>query len=131
MPPSDDMDAQLPEAPPVAVMPLVATLTVIVRSLGVDRVTLKTNGVVPHGLKKVEKQLLPSFSDTSLIDRLALSSSTIVPTPCGSAIVAFVGLERLTQNVSSSSSMASPQIMTLTVCVVEPGVKVSVPDCEM
>src|SRR5258705_10170872 len=43
-----------------------------------------------------------------LIVRLAMSSFTIVPVPCASLMVAFVGLLKLTTNVSSGSKAVSP-----------------------
>ena len=55
--------------------------------------------------------VLPSVTVTSLIDERGMaSSSVIVPTPWPSAIVALVGLERLTKKVSfASSSVAVDQ----------------------
>jgi len=41
--------------------------------------------------------------------------SKIVPTPCASAIVAFVGADRLTVKVSVPSVIVSPRIGTFTV----------------
>ena len=72
--------------------------------------------------------MLPSEVWASLpIERVGgASSSTIVPTPCGSAMVALAALLRLTVNVSVSSSTRSSTTGTLTVCVVSPGSKVSV-----
>ena len=66
---------------------------------------------------------------TSVIDRAAVSSSVMVPTPWPSAMTAPpVGLDRLTRNVSSSSSTRSPLTRIVTVWVVEPGAKVRVPE---
>ena len=56
------------------------------------------------------------------------SSSVIVATPWLSAIVALVGPDRLTTNVSSISSSTSPTTGTEIVFVAWPGVNVSVPD---
>ncbi len=53
--------------------------------------------------------------------------SVIVPTPWSSAIVAFVGFERLATNVSSNSSSVSPTTGTVKVLVITPGANVSVP----
>ncbi len=54
---------------------------------------------------------------------------TIVPTPWASAIVALpVALERFTLNVSFGSTVVSPLTCTVTVCVVTPGAKVTVPE---
>ena len=61
--------------------------------------------------------------DTTTAD----SSSTIVPNPLPSAIVAFVAPLRPTVYVSFPSANASFTIPTLTVCVVTPGANVSVP----
>ena len=70
----------------------------------------------------------PSVTVTSLTasDGRA-SSSVIVPTPCASAIVAFVGLVRLRKKFSSASSSRSPLTRTVTCFVVWPAVNVSVP----
>ena len=54
------------------------------------------------------------------------SLSTIVPTPWLSAIVAFIGLERVATNVSSNSSWVSPTTATTIVRVSTPGLNVSV-----
>ena len=65
---------------------------------------------------------LPSVTVTSSIESVGSgSSSVIVPTPWPSAIVAFVGFERLTKNVSFASSSRSPLTSTVTVFVVWPG----------
>ena len=55
------------------------------------------------------------------------SSSVIVPVPVAVPRVAFVGPLSVTATVSFSSSVASPVTTTSIVCVVVPGVKVSVP----
>jgi hypothetical protein len=44
-----------------------------------------------------------------------------------SAIVALAGLERLTVNVSFGSTLVSPLTCTVTVWLVAPGAKVTVP----
>ncbi len=53
----------------------------------------------------------------------------MVPTPRLSAIVALVGVSRLTLNVSPEvpSNTVSLVILMVTVCVVVPGAKVNVP----
>ena len=74
---------------------------------------------------------LPSVRDASLIENDGTGSlSVIVPVQAPSAMVAFVGLERLTAKASSSSSRMSCAELTFTVLVVVPGAKVSVPDFE-
>ena len=55
------------------------------------------------------------------------SSSVIVPVPWLSAIVAFVGFDRLAANVSSNSSRVSPTMGTVKVLVRTPGANESVP----
>ena len=55
------------------------------------------------------------------------SLSVIVPVPEPAAIVERTGFERPTVNVSSASSSRSSTVFTVTVFVVWPGVKVSVP----
>ncbi len=83
------------------------------------RVTVKSKLVVPE---------LPSLSATSLmVSAESASSFRIVPRPWLSAMVAFTGLVRLTKSVSSASGVTSPRTVTLTVCVVWPGLKVTVP----
>ena len=57
--------------------------------------------------------------------------SIIVPMPRLSAIVALVGLLKLTRKVSAPSKTGTPaslRIATVIVCVVTPGAKLSVPD---
>ncbi len=55
------------------------------------------------------------------------SSSVIVPSPCASSIDAFKALDRLRKKFSSFSSSASPLTSTVTVFVVSPAAKLSVP----
>ncbi len=62
-----------------------------------------------------------------IVSEGAASLSTIVPTPWLSAIVALVGPDRFTANVSSNSSSVSPRIATVTGRVVWPAVNVTVP----
>ena len=58
-----------------------------------------------------------------------LSSFRIVVVPVGVAIVAFVGDDNVTLNVSFGSKTTSPLTFTVIVCNVCPGVNVTVPDC--
>ena len=82
---------------------------------GVDSVTVYTGSVA-----------LPSSTVMSLIWIVGVSSLTIVPTPVALAIVAPpVGRERLTLKVSFGSDVVSPLMVTPTVLLVWPGVKVS------
>ena len=69
----------------------------------------------------------PSATVMSLTAIVGPSSSEIVPTPCASEIVAFVAFVRFRSSVSSSSSIESVVSATLTVSVVTPGEKLSVP----
>src|SRR5436189_277142 len=55
------------------------------------------------------------------------SSLTMVPAPCASVMVAFVGPLKLTTNVSSGSTVVSPLTVTAIGCVLTPGANVSVP----
>ena len=55
------------------------------------------------------------------------SSLVMVPTPWLSAMVALTAPLRLTKKVSFASGTVSPITGTVIVCVVAPGVKVSVP----
>ena len=55
------------------------------------------------------------------------SSLRIVPIPWPSAIVALMGLERLTKKFSLNSAVLSPMTATVIVWLVVPGGKVSVP----
>jgi hypothetical protein len=72
--------------------------------------------------------VLPSTIATSLIESEGGgSSSTIVPNPLASAIVALTGFERATVYVSSASSRTSPFTCTVSVCEVSPAGIVSVP----
>ena len=94
-------------------------MTVVVRLLAADCVTVKTAVVVP---------VLPSVTVTLLIDRVSTPSSfTIVPRPWPSRIVALPGLDRFTTNVSSGSTVVSPMTGTVIVPVVAPAAMVSVP----
>jgi hypothetical protein len=65
--------------------------------------------------------------DSSGVGGGTSSSSTIVPMPCASAIVALEAFDRFTWKVSSPSTSVSPTTATGIVCVVTPGAKVSVP----
>ena len=88
-------------------------------ALGALSVTVKFAFTVPE---------LPSVTVTSSIERDGSpSSSRIVPMPWPSAIVAFVGPERLTKYVSLLSFSRSPLTRTVTVLVVWPAAKVTVP----
>ena len=84
----------------------VAESTVTVRPLAVLRLTVKVAVTVP---------VLPSVTVTSLIESVGSgSSSVMVPTPWPSAIVALIGLVRLTKKVSLASSSRSPLTRTVT-----------------
>ena len=73
--------------------------------------------------------LSPSVTLTSLIVSAGSgSSSSIVPTPWLSAIVALIAFVRLSVNVSFASSSRSPCTRTVTCLVVWPGEKLSVPE---
>src|SRR5262249_7824250 len=103
--------------PAVAVPLAVAKSTVTVAD-GLAGTRLTVNVAVPA----------PSFTLTLLIDRvLAASSLVIVPVPVAVAIVALVGADRVTVNVSFGSNVVSPLTLTVMVLDVCPGVKVSVP----
>ena len=56
------------------------------------------------------------------------SSSTIVPWPRPSAMVALPEADRSTKKVSVGSTLVSPSTVTPRVAVVVPGGKVSVPE---
>ena len=80
---------------------------------------MKTNGVVPAS---------PSLALKSLIEIAGRASSLrMVPTPWPSAIVPRRALDRLTKNVSSGSKVVSPLTSTVTVLLVSPGRKTTVP----
>ncbi len=64
---------------------------------------------------------------SSLVPPVPVPSSLMVPTPVPSPMRALVGLERLRSRVSERSKIASLVIGTVTVLVVSPAVKVSVP----
>ena len=70
---------------------------------------------------------LPSVLVTSLM-LMRGSSSRMVPTPWPSAMVALVGLLRLTTKVSFGSARRSPLTSTVIVPVVWPAGIVSVPE---
>ena len=94
----------------------------VVVPAGAESVTVKT---------AVTDPLLPSPTTASPMDREGCASSLrIVPCPCPSARVAFVGLLRLTKNVSSASYLVSPFTVTLTGFEVSPGLNVRVPEVE-
>ena len=80
-------------------------MTVTVRPLGADRLTVKTALVVP---------VSPSVTATSLMERLGRGSLLLmVPTPWASVRRALLGLDRLIKNVSSSSLKMSPMTCTV------------------
>jgi hypothetical protein len=94
-------------------------LTVIVKPLAAESVTVKVADVVP---------LLPSVTVTSLIDSEdAASLSLMVPWPWLSRMTALTAFERFTKNVSLGSSMVSPLTSTVIVFARSPGLKVNVP----
>ena len=71
---------------------------------------------------------LPSVTDAFVIDSTgAVSSFVIVPVPVPPTIAAFVAPLRFTVNVSLASNVVSPFTSTVTVCVVIPGLNVTVP----
>ena len=82
--------------------------------------------VVNDGLR----DLVPD-SDPELVTRARLagcvSSLTMVPTPWPSAMVALTGVSRLTKKVSVGSNLVSPTTCTVTVWLVSPGAKMTVP----
>ena len=92
-----------------------ATCTLVERSTGLESVTTNVKPVVPA---------FPSgcVALPPLTVNVAVSSFSIVPTAAvalavsrGSAAVPSSGLLRLTSNVSSSSTVASPLTLTVTV----------------
>ena len=90
----------------------------ISRVLGTDSATVKVAAVVPP---------VPSAIEMSSTVRLAVSSSTIVPVPWPSSIVAPAAPLSSNENVSSSSSSVSPTVVIFTVRLVTPGANVTVP----
>ena len=97
------------EAPPADAVHVTPTVC----ALATDSVTVKVS--VP-----------PSLPDTSFTLSAASSSSVIVPVAVASASVAFAGLDSVSLNVSSSSSMVSLAVGTAIVPVVAPAGIVSV-----
>jgi len=70
----------------------------------------------------------PSTTTTSPIASVGgASSSRIVPKPCPSRSVAWLGFVRFTRNVSFGSSKRSPRTPTVIVLVVWPGAKLTTP----
>ncbi len=102
----------------MAVPLAVAACTVTVWLLGPDSDTVKTALTLP---------VFPSVTETLLIDRAEVSSSTIVPVPVALPRAALVGPDRVTVKVSLFSSTVSPSTVTETVLAVSPGAKVTVP----
>jgi hypothetical protein len=87
--------------------------------LGADNVAVKTSSTV---------ELSPSATPGSSIDNAgAASSSTIVPMPCPSTIVAFVAADRFTAKVSFGSSSVSSLICTVTLLLTSDGANVRTP----
>ena len=69
-----------------------------------------------------------SVYDTSLIDRLGVSSSSVmVSVPVASLMVALLALDNVSVAVSLTSSRVSANTGTLNVCVVFPARIVTVP----
>jgi hypothetical protein len=82
------------------------------------RLTLKMKPVVPA---------FPSSCVESVINSVGVASSfRIVPTPWESAIVALLGLLRLTAKFSSGSISRSAATWTVTCLLKSPGLNVSV-----
>ena len=71
--------------------------------------------------------LLSSDVDTSLIDKVGVSSSVIVNVPVESLIVAFEALDKVIVTVSLASSNESARTVTGMVLDVSPGLNVKVP----
>src|SRR2546427_207858 len=92
--------------------------------LAFDRLTVKAKAVVPGGVLLV----VPSGWATSLMESAGwVSSFWMVPVPTGLAIVALVGLDRLTKKVSLGSNFVSPLTVTVTGWLVTPGANVTIP----
>ena len=62
---------------------------------------------------------------------MAVSSSSIVPVPVSSEIVAFVAFDSNTVMVSLDSTVVSSVVATVIVCVVTPAAKVSVSEASV
>ena len=97
---------------------VVAKSKVMTLSDGLLSVIVKTKSVVPES---------PSRIVASAIVANAVSSFEIIPSPCASEIVAPLGLVRLRNSVSACSTVTSPSATAVTVFVVSPAAKVSVP----
>jgi hypothetical protein len=102
----------------------VANLTLLVMPLTAESVTVKMScESVPAA---------PSSFDTSpIVTEGTGSSLMIVATPCASASVAFVGVVRFTEKVSSSSNSASATVEIEIALAVSPGANVSPPVVRM
>ena len=72
-----------------------------------------------HYLVNQPGRICAAGQETPLPDAAAIGTSP--------RMVAFVGLDKLTNNVSSASLTLSPKILTATVCVVVPGAKLRIP----
>src|SRR5437867_4453224 len=92
--------------------------------LAFDRLTVKAKAVVPGGVLLV----VPSGWATSLMERAGwVASCWMVPVPTALAIVALVGLDRLTKQDSFGSNFVSPLTVTVTGWLVSPGAIVTIP----
>ncbi len=80
--------------------------------MGTERLTANTAATLPE---------FPSVTEALPIDTAEVSSSTIVPIPWLSAMVALTAFVRLSESVSSISSIESPATVTVTVLLVSPG----------
>ncbi len=84
-------------------VPVKSTPSVAV-SPAVSKVTDEANKVLPVLVTVKTATPASSFTETSLMAKLGRSrSSVIVPTPCGSAMVALTALERSRVKLSSPS----------------------------
>jgi hypothetical protein len=74
--------------------------------------------------------VLPVFPSVTVLSPMLIrgSSSTMVPIPWPSAMIAFVAPLRLTTNVSFGSASRSPLTITVIVPVVWPAGIVNVPE---
>ena len=98
----------------------VAYCTVTGLPLACESVTVKVAGVVPE---------LPSVTEASLIVMVGgASSSLMVTMPVPSSMVALLGVESVTENVSLGSSTRSPTMVTGTTRLVTNGAKVIIPE---
>ena len=124
VPPSNDTSAGWVSVPSVAVPEAGVSVTVVGVVLGFVSVTVKSR-LPPSTM--VGLVTVPTAGASLLVPPVPVPSSTIVVVDVAVPSVAPLGADRFTVKVSEPSKVVSLERVTVMVCEVTPGAKVSVP----